>query len=133
MQDIVFLQCEKDLKIDFITLASKHDRFIDKFNGAQYIIDNPDLHLVNPQLFVSQYQIAIDAYLQAQTLNCLDLLTEKRYAFYSLLNKKRFFNLFQQNYIELFKGIDEALANETKIIQHRVMQAIDQFKDKEVH
>ena len=77
LQDIVFLQCERDLKIDFITLASKHDQFLDKFNGTQYIIDNPDLHLINPQLFVSQYQLAIDAYLQAQTLNCLDLLTEK--------------------------------------------------------
>jgi hypothetical protein len=121
------------MRTDFTEISSYHNVFIKNFNALKYIEENPYAHLMNPQQFVAEYQIEIDAYLQNQSLNCQRLLLNKRYMFFILLNKERFYQLYEDKYTRFFHNLDIVFAQQSKIIQQKVMEAIKHFSAKETH
>lgn len=121
------------MRTDFIEIAAFHNLFMSEFNATKYIEDNPHLHFLNPQQFVAEYQDNIDAYLQNQSLRCQRLLIEKKYVPFILLNKTRFYDIYEDKYMQLFHSLDIAFAKESKIIQAKVIEAIQEISNQETH
>ena len=94
------------MRVDFIEIAAFHNIFMNQFNATSYIENNPHFHLLNPQQFVAEYQENIDAYLQNQSLRCQKLLIEKKYALFIFLNKTRFYDIYENKYMQLFHNLD---------------------------
>lgn len=104
-----------------------------QFNAQSYIDENYNLALVNPHRFVSEYQEMIDAYLQNQSLRCNRLLLQKRYMFFILASEERFYNLYENHYMELFNSLDISLTKDHEVIQQKVVEIIKRLKETEVH
>ena len=133
MQDIAFSLCEKELKLDFIDLLHLHKDFLSTNNAEIYIDENPGLPLINPHQFVSTYHSIIDNHLNEQIMSCQKLLIEKKYLFFILNNKDRFYELYTTKYIELFTTIDVSLVEEHEKIQMVVVDAFNQINQGEIH
>lgn len=133
LQDTVFSLCERELRVDFLEIAAFHNTFMAQFNAVSYIDQNYNLALVNPHQFVDEYQETIDAYLQNQGLRCNRLLLQKKYMFFILINEKRFYNLYESHYMQLFNSLDISLTKDHNIIQQKVLQVIQKLKETEVH
>ena len=121
------------MRTDFIEIAAFHNVFMSQFNATKYIEDNPHLHFLNPQQFVAEYQDSIDAYLQNQSLRCQRLLIEKKYVPFIILNKARFYDIYEDKYMQLFHSLDIAFAKESKVIQAKVIEAMQEISNQETH
>lgn len=131
MQDIVFSQCERELKIDFLELDRQHLKFLLEFNSHIYIENNPGLHLYDATQFVQNYQNIVEAYILTQTERSQKLLINKKYIPYILLNKDLFFELFSHQYNSLFTRIDMFFAKDSENIQIKIIQGVHEMSGQE--
>lgn len=114
-------------------IAAFHNVFMNQFNAVKYIEENPHLHFLNPQQFITEYQENIDAYLQNQSLRCQRLLLEKKYIFFILIDKDQFYSIYEDKYMQLFHGLDITFAKQSKIIQAKVVEAMKELSTQETH
>ena len=104
-----------------------------QFNAYDYIEENSNLAHINPHQFVDEYQETIDAYLQNQAMRCNELLLQKKYMFYVLINKERFYDIYKTHYMQLFNSLDVSLTKDHNIIQERIIQVMKDLNKAEVH
>ena len=133
LQDMLFSLCAKELKLDFIEIKNLHQFFLSRCSATAFIEENPQLHFMSPQEFVNNYQAMVDSYLTDQITRCQRILIEKKYLFYLLKDKERFYAMFKKEYAELFNIIDITLAKESHIIQAKVIEGMKELHEGEVH
>ena len=57
----------------------------------------------------------------------------KKYVPFIILNKTRFYDIYEDKYMQLFHSLDIAFAKESKVIQAKVIEAMQEISNQETH
>lgn len=133
MQDTAYSQCETQLKIDFFNILSKQKAFESHFNAKKYIEDNKETFFVDPEEWLNEFHGTIDAFIKICIMESHKILMNKKYLFFLVLDKDRFYSLYKTIYDKTFANLDIYLSNEQVTVNNFVAIKMQEYEKDEVH
>ena len=133
LQDIVLLQCDKEIKTDFILVWKAFLDKIQTFSASEYIETNKSLFSFDPQSFLQDYYNKIDFLIDQANTQARLISTNRKYLFYYLFYNKHFHSLYEDHYNILTQNISEICKKESDLINAYAINNKHKVNSHEVH
>lgn len=121
------------LKIDFLNIIDMQKAFKSHFNAQEYIENNKETFFVNPEEWLNEFHLTVDAFIRICVSESHKILMNKKYLLFSTFDKEKFYTLYKNAYDKTFTSLDAYLSDEQITINTFVAIKMQEYESDEVH
>jgi|APSaa5957512535_1039671.scaffolds.fasta_scaffold54418_3 hypothetical protein len=130
--DIAYSRLEKELENDFLLAAGQFSEFL-TYNDANSYIKECASEVMDPEMFVQEYQKRVTDFLCHQVKQCQKIMLQKKYLVFIAKDSEKFYSLYHEKYVGLFEVIDASLSAEATTVYHKAIGAQEEQQNMEMH
>lgn len=131
--DILYSQCDKELKLDFLKILDDCHEFNNSFNSENYIARYGEEFFIDPQGFIQEYQVKINSLVRHAVNEAQKITIQKKYVFFIYQNNNRYHNMYRKHYTLTFDKIDQELNNEQEKLNFFITTNLKEIHERERH
>lgn len=127
------MQCDKELKLDFLKILDDYCEFNNSFNSENYIAKHGEAFFIDPQGFIQEYQIKINSFIRHTVSAAQKIAIQKKYIYFIYQNNSRYYKMYKKHYDLTFDKIDQELNNDQEKLNLFITTSLKEIHERERH